>query len=301
MTAKSDLPYATPGAFRRALTDKLRAMASAEGRWPLPDLQRQFAYDRLLARLYLLDDGWILKGSIALLARHIAVRHTIDVDVFRAVSRDQAERDLRRALTLDAGDWFVFDAGPGQAIADGAQGIRVPINARIGPTTWAAFHVDVVAHGVRMTGEPDAVTALTAVAMPGLLQPGYLAYPLLDHVADKTCAILERRGTSEHPSTRFKDLVDLVALVAHVRPTADAQRRALRSEADRRALVLPHRFDVPDVPMWTAGYAAEARRALVPSVLTLPQALARVSPFLDPLLDGTGAGGWEPSAGRWVG
>ena len=45
----------------------------------LPHLQRQFAYDRLLARLYLLDDGWILKGATALLARHIAVRHTVDV------------------------------------------------------------------------------------------------------------------------------------------------------------------------------------------------------------------------------
>lgn len=53
--------YGSPGAFRRALTDRLRAIA-AEGPWALPHLQRQFAYDRLLERLYAVDDGWIVKG-----------------------------------------------------------------------------------------------------------------------------------------------------------------------------------------------------------------------------------------------
>ena len=151
-------PYNTPAAFRRAMTDRLRAMAFPDGPWSLPDLERQFAYDRLLVRLYLLDDGWILKGSTALLARQIAVRHTIDVDVYRAGSRKQSERNLRRALRLGG-------------------------------------------------------------VAPALLQPAYRAYPLLDHIADKTCAILERQGTARRPSTRFKDLVDLVTLVAHALST----------------------------------------------------------------------------------
>jgi hypothetical protein len=50
--------YATPAAFRRALTDRLK-VAAREGRWTLQQLQRQVAYDRLLERLYLIDDGWI--------------------------------------------------------------------------------------------------------------------------------------------------------------------------------------------------------------------------------------------------
>jgi hypothetical protein len=66
--------YATPGAFRRALTDRLKAL-SAKSRWELPQLQRQIAYDRLLARLYLVDRGWIVKGATALLARDLGVRH----------------------------------------------------------------------------------------------------------------------------------------------------------------------------------------------------------------------------------
>lgn len=58
--------YASPAAFRRAVTDRLRANA-VESKWSLAQLQRQLAYDRFLERRYLLDDGWIVKGAIALL------------------------------------------------------------------------------------------------------------------------------------------------------------------------------------------------------------------------------------------
>ena len=54
--------YGSPGAFRRALTDKLRDLAT-RSRWTLQQLQRQMAYDRLLERLYLIDEGWIIKGA----------------------------------------------------------------------------------------------------------------------------------------------------------------------------------------------------------------------------------------------
>lgn len=88
------LPCKTPTAFRRALTDRLRSQAQPNGPWPLAELQRQFAYDRLLARLYLVDNNWIVKGATALLARELAARRTVDIDVYRATSREAAERDL---------------------------------------------------------------------------------------------------------------------------------------------------------------------------------------------------------------
>src|SRR5947209_7039408 len=65
--------YGSPAAFRAALTDKLMTKAESS-RWALPQLQRQMAYDRLLERLYLVDDGWIVKGATALLARDIGMR-----------------------------------------------------------------------------------------------------------------------------------------------------------------------------------------------------------------------------------
>jgi hypothetical protein len=275
-------------------------MASPHGPWPLSDLQRQFAYDRLLVRLYLFGGGWVVKCATALLARGIAVRHTVDVDVYRAVSRERAERDLRTALALDAGDWFELHGGAGVPIADGATGVRIPIDARLGSSTWARFHVDVVGEGVRMTGRPDEVPPLTAVAMSGLLGAAYRAYPLADHVADKVCAIFERQGPARRPSTRFKDLIDLVVLSQHARPTAEDQRRALGSEASRRGIAWPERFEVPDPRMWERGYAAEARRARALTARTLPGALAIVKPFLDPVLDATAAGTWDPDRRLWI-
>lgn len=292
-------PYSSPAAFRSALTDRLRAIAAPHGPWPLPDLQRQFAYDRLLVRLYQHDPDWIVKGATALLARGIAARHTLDVDVYRAAGVRQAELTFRAALTIDAGDWFRFEPGPSVPLADGERGVRVPMDALLGATRWASFHVDLVGEGVRMTGTPDEVPPLTPIQLPGLARPGYRAYPLVDHVADKTCAILERHGPAQRPSTRYKDLVDLVVLALHGRVEAEAQQAALRSEADRRGLVLPARFDVPDRGLWERGYAAEARRAVALPVNTLNEALAHVRPFLDPLLAGAAVGTWHPDQAQW--
>lgn len=107
--------YGSPGAFRRALTDRLRTIA-AETRWALPHLQRQFAYDRLLERLYAVDDGWIVKGAAALLARDLGVRATIDIDVYRERTRELAESELREAAGRDIGDWFRFEIGAGRPV-----------------------------------------------------------------------------------------------------------------------------------------------------------------------------------------
>src|SRR5450759_921253 len=203
--------YGSPAAFRRALTDRLKAKADTS-RWTLPQLQRQMAYDRLLEHLYLVDDGWVVKGATALLARDIGVRETIDIDVYRKAAREVAEADLRDAAARDIGDWFRFDVGTPRPVADAAGGVRLPVMATIGTTAWASFHVD-LGTDLRMTGEPEDVPPLARVLMPDVEQHGYRAYPLVDHIADKVAAMFELYGQTRAPSTRFKDLVDLVAIV----------------------------------------------------------------------------------------
>jgi hypothetical protein len=290
--------YGSPGAFRRALTDKLRDLAT-RSRWTLQQLQRQMAYDRLLERLYLVDEGWIIKGATALLARDIGVRGTIDIDLYREVAWEIAEADLREAAALDLGDWFRFEIGPPRPLAD-TGGARLPVKALVGNTEWAAFHVDLVGEDLRMTGDPEDVPPLARVVMPDVEQHGYRAYPLVDHGADKACAIFERHGAAGTPSTRYRDLVDLVAIVLAAPEEAEPQLTALRSEAQRRGLQLPGRFPVPDRGLWQSGYAAEAGRSLLPVARTLDEAIATVTPFLDPLLAGTARGRWDPQNARWT-
>jgi len=290
--------YDSPTAFRRALTDRLKAMAETS-RWTLQQLQRQMAYDRLLERLYLVDEGWVVKGATALLARDIGVRTTIDIDVYREAAREVAEADLRESAARDIGDWFRFEIGAPQAVSDAAGGARFPVTASIGTTVWVAFHVDLVGSDLRMTGKPEDVPPLARVVMPDVEQHGYRAYPLVDHIADKVAAMFELHGERSTPSTRYKDLVDLVAIVIAAPLDAEPQMIAIRSEAERRGISLPARFAVPDRELWERGYAAEAARSLLPVARTLVEALAIVAPFLDPLLDGSAEGAWRPTDGRW--
>jgi len=290
--------YGSPAAFRRALTDRLKDLATAS-RWTLPQLQRQMAYDRLLERLYVADRGWIVKGAAALLARGIGVRATAAIDLYREPAREVAEAVLRRAAAADIGDWFRLEIHAPRPLAD-TGGVRLPVTAFVGDTVWAAFHADLAAADVRMTGEPEHVPPLAAVVMPDVEQHGYRAYPLVDHVADKVCAMIERHGAVGAPSTRYKDLVDLVAIVLAGSVEAGPQTAALRSEATRRGLRLPERLTAPDRALWEPGYAAEAGRSFLPTARTLDGALATAGPFLDPLLDGTARGTWRPRDARWT-
>ena len=290
--------YGNPAAFRRGLTDKLKVLATS-GRWNLQQLQRQMAFDRLLERLYLVDQGWIVKGATALLARDLGVRATIDVDIYREAAREDAERDVREAATHDIGDWFRFEVGPAQPVADAASGARLPVTAYVGATEWSRFHVDLVGTDLRMTGEPESVPPLAKVVMPDVEQHGYRVYPLVDHVADKVVATFDRYGQGERPSTRFKDLVDLVAIVTEASVEAAPQRLALQSEAGRRSVRLPDAFDVPDRALWETGYAAEVGRSLLSIAHTLDEALEIVKAFVDPLLSGRAAGSWIPQRSIW--
>jgi hypothetical protein len=296
-------PYGSPAALRAALTDRLKKLA-ASSPFTMTDLQRQFAYDRLLARVFSAPDAerWVLKGAAALLARLDVARHSKDVDLSwqSTVDIDEAEYAFRAAAGRDVGDFFVFDVGPATPLV-GDKGRRFAVVARLGGRPFAAFSADLVA-GQSMTAAPEAVPPLVAVEIPGLLRVDYRAYPLVDHVADKVCACLEthmRAGGTVTASSRYKDLVDLVLIARTQRPVAAELRRALLSETGRRGIGVPVEFVAPG-PLWPAGY--EAKVAEVPGLGELgrfPAALALVKRMLDPVLVGTAVGQWDPERAAW--
>jgi len=266
LTDSPALPYATPSALRAALSSKFANLAKADPRYTSAELHRQFAYDRLLARVFAsVPEEWVLKGAGALLARLEAGRHTKDIDLYWTGDShrvDEAEEALRRVARLDLDDFFTFTTGSRELLRGGPGGsVRVPVRAVLGAKEYARFHVDL---GVAMTGEPDLVPPLTPVSLPGLVRPPYRAYPLPDHLADKLCATLEvhpRRDGSVEASSRHKDLVDLAVIAVTQRLDTAAVRTAILSETARRGLVLPRAFIVPDRKTWSAGYATLAREA----------------------------------------
>jgi hypothetical protein len=61
----SALRYDNPQALRQALSDRLRPLAEKSG-MELSALLRQFAYDRLLCRVFSAEpERWVLKGATA--------------------------------------------------------------------------------------------------------------------------------------------------------------------------------------------------------------------------------------------
>jgi Domain of unknown function (DUF1814). len=297
--------YADPAALRQAINERLRALVREDSRLQLADLQRQFAYDRFLTRVFLAvdRDRWVLKGAAALLARlHGRTRHTVDVDLYREESGpEEAEAALRDAAARDLGDFFRFTLSPGRPVAQAGAARRVPVVAYLGATEFASFHVDLVT-GIAMTGEPDEVPSLVPIELSGLETVRYRIYPIADHVADKVCALLELHPRAAGPSqvsTRYRDLADL-AVIAHAEVVAAEDLRvALASEANRRGLSLPATLPTPTIGAWRSGYARVARD--VPSLAErdLEVALSTVRAFLDPVFEGTAAGVWDPATMRW--
>jgi Nucleotidyl transferase AbiEii toxin, Type IV TA system len=188
MTPDADtFPYRSAAAFRAALRDRLTALARSGGHG-LDDLQRQVAYDRLLARAFTAPDAdnWVLKGAGALLARLPEARHSRDIDLAfttcTAASSDEAQRgvddavaSLLAALETDLGDFFRFEIQRTSPLQEAAKGRRIHLVAYLG-ARYATFHVDVVV-GTAMTGTPQACPPLTSLQIPGLLRPDYRLFP----------------------------------------------------------------------------------------------------------------------------
>jgi len=295
-------PYATAAAFRAALKDRLACVALEAG-YPLSEIQRQFAYDRLLARCFSTNwDRWVLKGAGALLARLDGARHSKDIDLFYSDRRAEiaaAVEDLEHALHTDLGDHFAFEVVRTTSLPEAAKGRRVHVRSGLGPVAFSAFHVDVVV-GTAMSCEPDEVSPLVRVTIPGLVRPAYRAFPLVDHIADKLCATEEthERAGRRRASTRVKDLVDL-ALIARSQTIDGHQlRTAIQVGFAHRGLAVPSCFTVPDGAVWRTQFPRVARDA-PPPVLAYDDALDLVCRMLDPVLGGSTPNQWDPNRACW--
>jgi hypothetical protein len=297
--------YETPSAFRKALKDRFGQIARTDRRYTLDELQHQFAYDRALARLFSSAeaDQWVLKGAGALLARLPTARHSKDVDVFFDATDaevDDAVDALRTALRVDLGDHFDFDITRVVQLQEAAKGARVHVNARLGPTPFATFHIDVVV-GTAMTGTPDVIAPLTPLDIEGLVRPHYRVFPVADHLADKLCAIVGSYTRSGQPagSSRVKDLVDIAIIATTQTIESAALRVAVVTNAALRQLELPDRFAVPDPAGWATRYLRVAAEAPGP-VSDYDTAVSLASQIFDPVLDATAVGTWDPSVRAWI-
>lgn len=298
-------PYGSPAATEAAIREAARRATTASPGHSVSERIRLEYFHRFLSRIFHDEEnsGWMLKGGTSILARVAGARSTTDVDMARrGGSLDDALADLRQRAAIDLGDHFRFEYTGHSASVTGdqqvyAEGYQVTFDIYLGVARKGSLRVDLVAN-VTATDEPEMTTAAGALDLPRLRSSRYRLYPLVDQVADKVCATLALYGGT--PSTREKDLVDLVVIATTHDIESDRLARALQSEAKARGLTLPTTFRVPTT--WGARYAKLALP--VPSAGPFPtveSAQALMADFLDPVLSGSAGGKrWDHELLDWV-
>jgi len=239
-TSKS---YATAGAFRTALEERLKA-ASSEERMDVNRLRRQVSFDRLLARLFLnATPPWVLKGGYALELRFKFARSTVDIDLtleqipqtpVGAEQNNQIIRDMLQASAeVDLQDWFEFSIGAPIMDLTAAPygGARYPVDARMAGRTFSRFHVD-VGLGDVIIRPAETIECRDWLAFAGIKRPSVRALTGEQQFAEKLHAYTLSRSNM---NTRVKDLVDMVLLFESGKLNALATAEAFKLTFEHRS------------------------------------------------------------------
>jgi hypothetical protein len=293
------MKYATPAAFRAALDQRLTNEAARTG-LALSRLRKRVAFELFLRRLVTVaPEGWVLKGAFALdLRLQVPTRTTKDIDLGRADDEEAAIEDVTAAQRLVLDDFFNFVATKTDALdeADDFPAIRFHVRAELATRIFEQFVLD-IGFTDPITWTPDTLQTSSLLAFAGIEPFSVPTLPIPQHLAEKVHAYTRRYGQDAERSTRPKDLVDILLISTSEHVVGAALREALE-----RTFAARHRQQVPDrLPPAPPGWKEPYRRLAsdVDVEADLDAAAAQAQGFLDPVLDGTAAGRWDPMARRW--
>lgn len=292
--------YATAAAFRTALEQRLLA-AARQGSIPVVRLRKLVAFERLLARLLVVaPDQWILKGAMALHFRLAArFRTTRDMDLGRWDDERAATDDLVAAEKVDLGDHFRFAVVRTDKLDQLLEGaaVRYHVSAYLAGRRFEELTLD-IGFGDPLTVEPERLRGPDLLGFAEIDPTEVPTLPLEPHVAEKLHAYT-RSYAGAHPSTRTKDLIDLVLIPSLFPFQAGRLRTALQTTFGARSThPLPASLPPPP-PGWGTAYRKLAAEVGLPPEVATGHHQAAL--FLDPLLGGSVADDarWDPGALTW--
>lgn len=291
--------YATAAAFKQAVEARLRSTSSSG-----VDFARRrqlLVFDRLLARIaFELGESVIVKGGIVVELRVERGRTTRDIDL-RLVGPPTAALDrLKRAASLELGDFMTFAVAPDtehpEITNEGMvyEGQRYRVTCSLAGKPYGhPFGLD-VAFADPIFGEPDIIVAKDVLGFAGITPPSLRVYPLETHIAEKLHAYTLPR---KRPNSRVKDLPD-IALLASVREIEGLRLRSALDQTftSRKTHALPRALPDPP-PAWTAPYGRMTAEDELPWS-DLAELTRAVRGFLDPVLGGE-ARTWSPEIWTW--
>lgn len=262
-------------------------------------------FDRFLSRVF--SEGpeseWVLKGGAGMLARVPSTRATTDIDLYRrGYNLDEAIDDLRRLAEVDLGDHFRFVYAAHHEILTGeeqpyTEGYQVQFDTYIGAQKKGRIKID-LSGGAGITAEPTTTAPASALDLPRLVRFDYRLYPVVDQIADKVCATMQLYDGK--PSSREKDLVDLVVLAVTQDIDGAALAHAIATEARRRQMEPFERLTIPS--QWGAVYERAARSVpYCADAAGIDAAKTLATTLVDPALDSSALGLiWRSQERRWV-
>jgi len=277
--------YATAGAFRRALEERLKAPSMNE-QTDLNRFRRQVSFDRLLARLFRdAAPPWFLKGGYALELRYKAARSTVDIDltvqsisVSAGEDPNQIVREmLQNSADVSLGDWFEFTFGAPTMDLTAAPygGARYPVEARMDERIFARFHLD-AGIGDVVSPPVDAIVCRDWLGFAGIPTAQVQMIAREQQFAEKVHAYTLPRTAA---NSRVKDLVDLTLLIKSGGLEKMRILDALHLTFDRRGT---HDLAVALVPPpvdWQIPFRALAEECGLPTDIAV--VFATVQQFLD--------------------
>jgi len=289
--------YRTSVAFRTALEDRLKA-ARQDG-VGLARLRKRVVFERLLARLHAVaPDAWVLKGGFALELRLGAqARTTKDIDVDWAIGEDEAVELLIEAAAVTLYDRFEFAVERSQAEDDlPGGGQRWTVTA-----TLAGREFERVAIDTGFATEPvlkrDTLTSSHLLDFADIVPIRVPTIAIEQHVAEKLHAYT-RTYAADAPSSRVKDLVDLVVIAHTTTIDADRLTHAINEIFHRRATHPVPEILPPPPNDWEQGWRKLV--ANVPAEEDLRDGHATAASLLDPILNHElTSGKWNSGIGEW--
>lgn len=300
------MKYSTAAAFRRALEDRLKGLSNSSNQQAMR-LRKHVVFQRLLARLLTLSpDGWILKGGLALDFRlsnreDARPRVTKDMDLGRSGEVEAADADFSRVQTVDLSDHFEFEIQrvglPREGQEAGGAQLRYRVRATLAGRTFEEVLVDV--SFALPAAQPDIVEGPNLLAFASLPPVRVPTLPTTAHVAEKLHAYTRRYGPDDAPSSRPKDLIDLVLLAMYEPFVAQELHSAIEETFTTRG-THPLPATVPPPPAeWGRAYRELAEQVGIAPDLDQGYRSARA--FLDPILAGAAAGPtrWDTATQRW--
>ncbi|WP_125099371.1 nucleotidyl transferase AbiEii/AbiGii toxin family protein [Leucobacter chromiireducens] len=284
-------PYPTARGVESAIKDAAQKAARTDSSLDVSQRIQLEYFNRFLSRVFSAGDAseWVLKGGAGMLARIPSTRSTLDIDLYRqGFPLDAALEELRWLASVDLGDHFRFEYAGHESSVEAdtqpyTQGYRVVFTVYIGVVKRGTVKVD-LAVGAGVTETVHASLPATALALPRMTSHRYRLYPVVDQIADKVCATMS--DYDGRPSSREKDLVDIVVFACTQHIDGEALGFAIDTERQRRGMNPIPQFVVPSA--WGSGYAKLARP--IPHCAdyrTVELAAGLASRLIDPALAGS--------------